>query len=387
MSIRVTRVYASVSGTPASALRVTRVSASVAGTPAAAAARLHRISLQFLTTVPPDVTSKSAASGLVFGQTAVNSLQSVSAASGLVFSQAVSNPPTNVAAISTLQFGSTVVSSFKTPTPSNNLVFGQNVARRVVDKAAVSSLVFSHTPQKIHIKAAATSHAGVSGLVFSQSAKITTEVDVLPSALVFGQSAAADAVKELTSSLVFGNTVAELGVIPRTATSGLRFSHQFMSVAGVISTCTYNPQMGGGSISPGMDRYGPFLQAKQVIELLFPFTTPTTGLQLRSPEFGDRRQYSADRIFRETSGGELVVFRDDEWATQDNISVQIRGVKETLARQYLAFVDASLGKPIRYVDHEGRAWKALIVSTSDPLVRNSRDVADIAFELFILERI
>lgn len=387
MAIRVTRVYAAVSGTPASALRVTRVSAAVSGTPDAAKTRLHRISLQLLTTIPPDQFSKSASNSLVFGQTAVNSLKDLQGVSGLTFSQNVSNPPQSVSSTNTLQFGSIASSSFKTPAAVSGLVFGHNVTKRVVDKTSVNSLVFSQAPQKVHIKAAATSHLGTSALVFSQTAKRTNEVTVLPSELRFSNTAVGDQFWELPSELRFSNTASSAGVVSRELPSSLVFSHQFLAVSSNISLCAYNPQIGGGTIAAGMDRYGPFLQDKNKVQFLYPFDVPTIGLEMKAPLFGDRLQYSADRIFRETDGGALIVFRDDDWATQDTRSMQFQSVKEAKAQEYATFVDTSLGKPIKYVDHEGRSWKALIVSTSDPAVRNQEGFADISLELFILSRL
>lgn len=85
-------------------------------------------------------------------------------------------------------------------------------------------------------------------------------------------------------------------------------------------------------------------------------------ITLRAPLFADREELFLERISRKTRGGDLKVFRDDEWAKIRTFRYKFEGLDSDKVIEMFQFLHLSLGLKIQLVDHEGITWEGYIVN-------------------------
>jgi len=101
---------------------------------------------------------------------------------------------------------------------------------------------------------------------------------------------------------------------------------------------------------------------------------------LRNPELDDRDRLGYTRINRETSGGELQVYRDPTWPLVNTLQGTIVGLKLTDVDALLTFFGDHLGEEISLHDWHGRFWRGVIMNPNEPVVEDTRDRWTVAFE-------
>ena len=115
--------------------------------------------------------------------------------------------------------------------------------------------------------------------------------------------------------------------------------------------------------------------------LLFPSSgSPTDEIVLRAPNLGDIDRLAFDRINRETRGGTLVVFADPIWPKIETLVLQFSVLQKEEAYNLLTFMESHLGRKIRLIDWEHRAWTGYIINPQDPIVEDRRNSFTASFE-------
>ena len=115
--------------------------------------------------------------------------------------------------------------------------------------------------------------------------------------------------------------------------------------------------------------------------LLFPSSgSPTDEIVLRAPNLGDIDRLAFDRINRETRGGTLVVFADPIWPKIETLVLQFSVLKKEEAYGLLDFMESHLGRKLRLIDWEHRAWTGYIINPQDPIVEDRENSFTASFE-------
>jgi hypothetical protein len=106
----------------------------------------------------------------------------------------------------------------------------------------------------------------------------------------------------------------------------------------------------------------PMLSETGTLILQYPVVTPTSTITLPSPLLNNRQEISATRIHRETLGGDLVIYADDDWPVTELLRFTFDHVTDTVAANMRTFLSETLGLDIKLTDHEGREWKGIILN-------------------------
>lgn len=126
---------------------------------------------------------------------------------------------------------------------------------------------------------------------------------------------------------------------------------------------TYSPQISpGNSFLTPPPAIGPLFVKSSTITLTHPVVSPTTTLTLRAPELGNRESLRLRRINRTTRGNSLRIFNDRDWPRDHILTISISGLEKDEVDALIAFVNASLGKDIGYLDYESRQWVGIITN-------------------------
>jgi hypothetical protein len=185
------------------------------------------------------------------------------------------------------------------------------------------------------------------------------------------------------SSVVTYNTV----FAPRLASNELDIISSFFAVPQHFSLCTYSP-FTGSTTDPAAPKNilnnQPVIDpARRGVTLFYPWSAPTTTLNLRGPDLGNRNRLEFQRINRETRGGTLVIWADPMWPKNERLVLNFSGLTESEGQSALAFIAQSLGKEIGFTDWEGNTVYGVIMTPSEPLVRDGRKSLSLGFEIEI----
>jgi hypothetical protein len=196
--------------------------------------------------------------------------------------------------------------------------------------------------------------------------------------LVLGQAAAVDTCKLVKSVLALADQASAVKTRPRGAASALSLgqSATFSIVFGGVLQ-QYHPFVGegaAGSPTPPSVTVGLPEQTDIPFQLYYPAEgLVSDSVTLRAPNLGNKDRLSFNRIVRETRGGTLIVFADPIWPKVQTLVLTFSGLHNAQKQQLLAFLDAHLGQEIGLLDWEGRHWKGVIMTPTDPVVQDARD--------------
>jgi len=178
---------------------------------------------------------------------------------------------------------------------------------------------------------------------------------------------------------------------PRLLTSELELVSSFFGENDQFSLCDYSPFLGSTTDPNAPQRY---LKNVPVIDpnrhgvtLFYPWNSPTTTVELRGPDLGNRNRLEFQRIKRETRGGTLIVWADPMWPKNEQLVLSFSGLIETEGQTLLDFIYLTLGQEIGLIDWEGNTWRVVTMTPSDPLVRNSQANLSINLEFEITRSI
>lgn len=223
-------------------------------------------------------------------------------------------------------------------------------------------------------------------LSLSQVAQISNPQDA-ENALSFAQVASAQVSQYNPQSSLSLTQVASAATVRASiaATSAIaiqqavRFAIERSSV-----TCEYSPFVGATTDPNAPEPPSvtlPTVSELTGVRLLYPVSgMPTNTVLLRSPNFGEIDRLSFDRINRETRGGTLQIFADPIWPKIETLLLTFSVLTRDEADELLAFMRVSLGKEIRLIDWENRAWTGVIVNPQDPIVEDRRNSFTASFE-------
>jgi hypothetical protein len=104
-------------------------------------------------------------------------------------------------------------------------------------------------------------------------------------------------------------------------------------------------------------------------------TYGTRTLELHGPTFGNKESLESRRIYRKTRGGDLDVYRDDDWpeTTILDYDFNIPTCGEDQVYQIIDFLKASLGQEVTLEDYEGRTWNVIILTPAEELIESARE--------------
>lgn len=139
--------------------------------------------------------------------------------------------------------------------------------------------------------------------------------------------------------------------------------------------CIYAPQVGTGSFPTE-----PVISKSPTMTLTHPFVSPTTTITIRSPEFGNRDTLEYQRIKRETTGGELTIFRDPSWPQSQILTLEVLNICGDDLEALLSFFKTSLGQDVGLLDYEGRQWKGIILTPEADKTEVGPDRYSLSFE-------
>jgi hypothetical protein len=88
------------------------------------------------------------------------------------------------------------------------------------------------------------------------------------------------------------------------------------------------------------------------------------SIEFRNPEFGNNLDQHITRIFRESRGGKQIVYSDANWPKWESFTYNIRCLIESKRDEFLAFVDATLGKEITLTNYESIEWVGFLIPGS-----------------------
>ncbi len=201
--------------------------------------------------------------------------------------------------------------------------------------------------------------------------------------LTLGQSAAVDRCKLVKTTLSLADEAAVLVSVGREAASALGLSQAatYSIVSrGVLGQ--YHPFVGEGSgPTPPPVTIGPLEHVALPFQLFYPAEgVVTDSVTLRAPNLGNKDRLSFNRILRETRGGTLIVFADPIWPKIQTLVLTFSGLRSVQAQRLLSFLETHLGEEIGLLDWEGRAWKGIITTPTDPVVQDGKDTFSASLE-------
>jgi hypothetical protein len=253
-------------------------------------------------------------------------------------------------------------------------------------RRAVSQVGLEQLAQKVRLKAGAISLTASNTLELSTAIPAVTYLDVV-NELDLGSDADTKGTFSESdieiSSVVTYNTV----FAPRLASNELDIISSFFAVPQHFSLCTYSPFV-GSTTDPAAPqnilKNQPVIDpARRGVTFFYPWSSPTVTLNLRGPDLGNRNRLEFQRINRETRGGTLVIWADPMWPKNERLVLNFSGLTEAEGQSTLAFITQSLGKEIGFTDWEGNTIHGVIMTPSEPLVRDGRRSLSLGLEIEI----
>lgn len=80
----------------------------------------------------------------------------------------------------------------------------------------------------------------------------------------------------------------------------------------------------------------------------------------RQPVFGNGDEIAFQRVNRRSRGGDLILFRDNEWPKTETLNLTFDFLNEADADRLLTLVKDSCGIYLYYRDHENKVWYGFI---------------------------
>jgi len=257
---------------------------------------------------------------------------------------------------------------------------------RPLSASAHQSIPLGQSASAVRVKPSAISVSAESLLDLLGEVRIN-ETGGAGNWLALGQSAAVDRCKIVRSALDLSQAAAVLVNVPRGTASALGLQQAATyTIVSRRALQQYNPFVGAGA-DESPTPPPPLLEAPAHVARPFQLFYPAEGVvtdsvTMRAPNLGNKDRLSFNRILRETRGGTLIVFADPIWPKIQTLVLTFSGLRNAQTRQLLAFLDAHLGEEIGLRDWEGRTWKGIIATPTDPVVQDGKEsyTASMEFE-------
>lgn len=138
-----------------------------------------------------------------------------------------------------------------------------------------------------------------------------------------------------------------------------------------MELCTYSPQISPGNTNiTAMPATMPLtLVSRDTVLLEYPYSSPTTTLELKVPQLNDIKLLEFSRIQRRSRGNTLVIARKSYWPKSNTFNIAFSSLTAAERDEIIAFVRLTLGKEIKYTDYESQEHKAIIINPSNPITQ------------------
>lgn len=90
------------------------------------------------------------------------------------------------------------------------------------------------------------------------------------------------------------------------------------------------------------------------------FTYGAKDYVFRRPILGNSDNIAFQRVSRRTRGGDLIVYRDNDWPKTETLNLTFDFDTDAEMKRMLAMIRETAGFFIYYRDHENRLWFGLI---------------------------
>lgn len=90
------------------------------------------------------------------------------------------------------------------------------------------------------------------------------------------------------------------------------------------------------------------------------FTFGPRDYEFRRPILGNGNALMFTRINRRTRGGDLIIFRDNEWPKTETLNLTFDFDTDAEMKRMLNMLRITAGEFIYYRDHENRLWYGII---------------------------
>lgn len=102
----------------------------------------------------------------------------------------------------------------------------------------------------------------------------------------------------------------------------------------------------------------------------------------RQPTMGNRDDISFQRINRRSRGGDVIIFRDDDWPKTETLALTFDFDQEVDKNRLLYLLKISLGEELTYLDHENKLWSGVIQNPDTEAVQTGRNsfIIQVVFE-------
>lgn len=102
------------------------------------------------------------------------------------------------------------------------------------------------------------------------------------------------------------------------------------------------------------------------------FTHEGKDFLFRRPRLGNKDDISFQRVNRKTRGGDLILFRDEQWPKTEVLDLTFDFDTDVEGHRLLQFIRATTGTNVYYRDHENRLWYGVIQNPDTELVAQGR---------------
>lgn len=129
----------------------------------------------------------------------------------------------------------------------------------------------------------------------------------------------------------------------------------------------YSPQISPGNpnIAAMPEDIPVTLVNRNTVLFEYPYDTPTLTLELKNPVFNNSEALNLSRIERHSRGRELIVYRDPSWPKSQSLSYSFENLSLQNKDDIIEFVQATLGKEIKFTDHQSQIYKMIIANPRD----------------------
>lgn len=106
----------------------------------------------------------------------------------------------------------------------------------------------------------------------------------------------------------------------------------------------------------------------------------SNAVTLRDPDFGNIDRLEESRINRKTRNGDLEIFRDPNWPTNEIQDYKFSFLSQNQITALLNFFDITLGQTITLIDHENFTWEGIILTPSNEVSQPERQGFTASFQ-------
>jgi hypothetical protein len=344
----------------------------------------------------------------------IQSPKVTSASSTILFSQDLHNHTIEVAVGDILELNGDVTSNRETRYPEHEVVFNGTVIEQLLHAYAQSDLIFDSAVEVYinHLYSTIAFGQSVSSHIFNQ--KITQIFDLddiariahvhsasnsitfaqemyrdftTDSNIVFGQSAGIEKVRSGSSTLVLTQTVVVNSIRSLSLSSTIQFipfGLGWLSKGGNLYSLnlsgfdlSYDPYT-GQEYSDALNEPQPSLSGNMGVRLSYGgssitfqscgYETIQSNMNLRSPDFGNRKSKDVRRALNRLRNGHYMPFRLVNSPVKVILELSISGISEETRIEYYDFLITSLGQEVTLDDHNQHQWLGIIANPDEAIV-------------------